>query len=733
LARTLAAALLPTLAISTSWLRLEDPERAKHALPVAGFALAPALLPRAWQRALCLAAAAGVAALVSVGAKPWTLLSLHPGGGLTAPKDVVATGLGDFYGVVLPFDPNRHPEMHALVLVAIFVFVAATALLIAARRPVAAGGVIVAGAGWPATLLGEEGAVAIGALTLGAALSVPLLLRVRSVRALGIGAVVVGLVVAGAASASSASTFARKAALNWRSWDFHGVPARALGVRFVWDANYDGISFPRTKTVVLEISGPQRAQYWRATTLDVFTDDRWIEAPSSILREGSGAVPHDPLTPARARNRSNWEQQDVQVKALVDDELVAAGTPEAVDARSLGTLLFFQDGVVRARQAVPGGVRYRIWSYVPDPSPAALAAAPARYPPPAGRFLDVWGRRLPPFGEPARGEHVRALFADARYPAFQEYRPLYDIARHVVGDTQSPYAAVLALESWFRQRGGFRYEEQPPRAVDLPPLVQFVTVTRAGYCQHFAGAMAVMLRLLGIPARVAVGFTSGKYAHGAWTVTDHDAHAWVEAWFPGQGWVPFDPTPGRGAFAGTYSYASESASAVAALRHGDLNTLGSSARGLSTDTGGQASRPSRTIGRPALGALTLALLGGGAFLVGLTKLLVRRARLLTRDPRRVATASRKELESFLRDQGLTVSPNATLDDLCRVVRGKAGLTGIFFAEAAGRGRFGRPSDCPSAARAARLELRILLRDLRRELSVWQRFRGFVSLRSLHGR
>ena len=117
---------------------------------------------------------------------------------------------------------------------------------------------------------------------------------------------------------------------------------------------------------------------------------------------------------------------------------------------------------------------------------------------------------------------------------------------------------------------GFVYDEQPP-AADGPPLVSFATRTRAGYCQHYAGAMAVMLRLLGIPARVAVGFTSGTRKDDKWVVTDHEAHAWVEVWFAGQGWVPFDPTPGRGTFGGTYSFASDSKDAVDALRRGDLS------------------------------------------------------------------------------------------------------------------------------------------------------------------
>ena len=93
-------------------------------------------------------------------------------------------------------------------------------------------------------------------------------------------------------------------------------------------------------------------------------------------------------------------------------------------------------------------------------------------------------------------------------------------------------------------------------------------MTRLGYCQHYAGAMAVMLRLLGVPARVAVGFTAGTWKGGVWTVTDHQGHAWVEAWFDGFGWLAFDPTPGRGTLSAVYTLASDSADAVRALGTG---------------------------------------------------------------------------------------------------------------------------------------------------------------------
>jgi hypothetical protein len=727
--RTLLAASLPAFAVTVSWLRLEEPRLATEAIAMTSLAVAPALLSRPWLRFAATCAAIAGAAWFAFGAQPWELLPGRDEAVAAPVGDAVQRGVGDFYSVVLPFVPDRHPEMHALLLVAVFGFVAGIALLVAARRPAPAAALTVAAVGWPATLL-HEGAVAIGALSLAAALSIFLALRAQSARALLGGGAVAALVVAGAVWAASATTFARESVLEWELWDFRGLPAKALGVRFVWDANYDGISFPRTETVVLEIEGTERAHYWRASTLDVFTADRWFEEPFPFkVGDPNGTVPVDPLTPPRARDTTRWLEQRVEVKALVDDRLVAAGTPTALEAGSLGTVFYMSGGVIRARRAIDGGTHYRVWSYVPDPSPAALAAAPARYPSAARRFLTVWGAAVPQFGASRREERMNALLDETTHRAVAEYRPLYDEARRITAGATTPYAAVLALESWFRRSGGFRYEERPPVS-DLPPLVYFVTSSRAGYCQHFAGAMAVMARLLGIPARVAVGFTSGRYVDGAWKVTDHNAHAWVEVWFPRHGWVAFDPTPGRGRFAGIYSFASESAEAVAALGRGELGGAGRTSGRGTTDGTFEIPGSSKGSERPSILALALVLLVGGVAAVGVLKWSVRRARYLTVDPRRTAAASRRELEGFLRDQGIGIPASATLEGLRQAVASELGLDGSAFVEAAGRGRFGPPREAPRAARGARQELRMLLGRARGELSVWARLRGFASLRSL---
>jgi transglutaminase-like putative cysteine protease len=116
--------------------------------------------------------------------------------------------------------------------------------------------------------------------------------------------------------------------------------------------------------------------------------------------------------------------------------------------------------------------------------------------------------------------------------------------RGIVGDATDPYDVTLRIEGYLR--AFFEYSLNPPSSDYSSPYAAFLFDTRSGYCQHFAGAMALLLRYNGIPARVAVGFTSGEEAEpGTYTVSTNDAHAWVEAYFPEAGWVAFDPTPSR--------------------------------------------------------------------------------------------------------------------------------------------------------------------------------------------
>jgi hypothetical protein len=118
------------------------------------------------------------------------------------------------------------------------------------------------------------------------------------------------------------------------------------------------------------------------------------------------------------------------------------------------------------------------------------------------------------------------------------------IAADVTRGSRTNFDKAVALVEYFTgPQSQFRYSLETAPGSSGDALVDFLTVGRAGYCEQFASAMAVMLRTLGLPARVAVGFTAGTDADGYRSVTTRDAHAWVEAWFPGYGWTTFDPTP----------------------------------------------------------------------------------------------------------------------------------------------------------------------------------------------
>jgi transglutaminase-like putative cysteine protease len=118
-----------------------------------------------------------------------------------------------------------------------------------------------------------------------------------------------------------------------------------------------------------------------------------------------------------------------------------------------------------------------------------------------------------------------------------------DLAREVTADAATAFERAAMLQSFFRTEGGFVYDLETEAGNSSSALVNFLD-NRRGYCEQFAASMAVMARVLGIPARVAVGFTPGEpQDDGTWLVSTHDAHAWPELYFHGTGWVRFEPTP----------------------------------------------------------------------------------------------------------------------------------------------------------------------------------------------
>ena len=128
-----------------------------------------------------------------------------------------------------------------------------------------------------------------------------------------------------------------------------------------------------------------------------------------------------------------------------------------------------------------------------------------------------------------------------KVPALDERIP--QLAQQITVNSATPYDKARSVEQYLRSHYGYTLELG--RVVPADPLASFLFERKQGHCEYFASSMAVMLRTLGIPSRVVNGFRGGEFNDitSQYVVRMRDAHSWVEAYFPGRGWVSFDPTP----------------------------------------------------------------------------------------------------------------------------------------------------------------------------------------------
>jgi transglutaminase-like putative cysteine protease len=137
---------------------------------------------------------------------------------------------------------------------------------------------------------------------------------------------------------------------------------------------------------------------------------------------------------------------------------------------------------------------------------------------------------------------VAGIFTEVPSTLNNEIRRL---AASITADAPTRFQKAQVLQQWFREDGGFRYDlsEVPSAGDGSADLLAFLN-DRVGYCEQFAASMAIMARIIGIPSRVAVGFLEPERAtNGSWEFSSRDLHAWPELYFPGSGWVRFEPTP----------------------------------------------------------------------------------------------------------------------------------------------------------------------------------------------
>ena len=372
-------------------------------------------------------------------------------------------------------------------------------------------------------------------------------------------ALVAGAVlVLAAAGASTSAALAKDGVLAWERWDPNGT-SRQVSVSYVWDANYGGIEFPKEKTTVLRIRGPQRGLYWRATTLDQFTADRWLENPTPLSTGlARGRLPSDPLLPARSLNPRTWVKQQVEVVALRDAHIVAATQPVALRGaaarRCLQPLRRDRPRLRRAQaRAALHGLQLRAAS-------RACPARPRRARPTRAaldRFLQIGRTRVEPFGAAGRDARVDALFDDERYLALWPYEELWNEAQRLRAGARTPYGAVVAIETWLRddrrlrlRRDAARRPAACRRSRTSSPRASAATASTSPARWRSCSASSGSPRASPRASRAA----SERTAAGPSPTTTRTPGS--RSGSRSYGWLAFDPTPGRGALAAAYSVSS---------------------------------------------------------------------------------------------------------------------------------------------------------------------------------
>ncbi len=475
---------------------------------------------------------------------------------------------------------------------------------------------------------------------------------------------------------------------------------------FNWNHSYSPLTWPRDGREVLRVRAKEPS-YWKAAVLRRFDGLRWEQQEPY----DTGAVD----TPRPTGEPGWYEDVRVTVRNMRSDQYIGAGFTNAIrdvgspaEAAGSGTW-------VPSTRALRPGDTYTASVYTPRPTRAQLLAAGTQYPDYVAPDLTM---ELPqavggPPGIPANGFRP-AEVATAIFPAFDtpgpvtvrlpgratpipggeqlletsRYKRTWALAQELRARASSPFDLVRRVRRRVQQ--GARYTERPAqRAV---PLDAFLFDTHEGYCQQFSGAMALLLRMAGVPARVASGFTPGSYNadRGQYVVRDLAAHSWGEAFFPGIGWVTLDPTPTIAPPA-----AQETGDGGDAATAADTATRPRTSDGADAATASSADAPSATSGGGGEGGTPVLLVVLGIGAVGLA---AGGAWWWRRPHGRLAPL--EELRRALARSGRPAAPELTLAGLERRLAGSPAAQA--YVRKLRLGRYAGSSEPPSPAERAAL-------------------------------
>lgn len=254
--------------------------------------------------------------------------------------------------------------------------------------------------------------------------------------------------------------------------------------------------------------------YWRSMTFNYYTGSGWQSSPSEKTTYPANVSILESLPPENDAFR--LVRQDVSMVTNQGGPLYAAGSLITADSAfqvswraPVGSVMDMFGATIKT------GV-YQADSYITTPSIPQLETAPTEYPP--------WIRD-------------RYLQLPSTLP-----QRVIDLAKELTANAVTPYEKAHAIESYLRTYPYTLEIGKPPPGVDVADY--FLFDLKKGYCDYYATSMVVLARAVGVPARVVTGFASGSYdsPNARYIITQADSHSWVEVFFPGIGWVEFEPT-----------------------------------------------------------------------------------------------------------------------------------------------------------------------------------------------
>lgn len=373
----------------------------------------------------------------------------------------------------------------------------------------------------------------------------------------GLPVVVVTLVVATAIFATStlAAVVPESGLVSWRNASGFSGLLGGFSINLFTSMQQDLVGNNRTVAFVAAVSEPAPPNgdlYWKLITLDAFDGEFWLPGDLRLSRPlGEVGWEADEFT---FRGNTVRVNQNIEIYALRQNFLPLLYSPVALTTDDLILADSFRaraDGSINFDTRTSQSLEYSITSRVPVPDLASLATVNGQLSPIFDKAVEDGVIQLAPTAGAPPAIPARLL---ERYTELPDNLGT-DIGALAATQTQrgsTPFEKMLLLESFFRSTN-FVYDATASSGHSSLDLTEWLTDPesrnyRRGYCEQFATAMAVMARTLDIPSRVVLGFAPGDVqpqpdGSDLIVVRALHGHAWVEVFFPGQGWVRFDPTP----------------------------------------------------------------------------------------------------------------------------------------------------------------------------------------------